>query len=112
MSAACRKCGACCRWPIIEAEYLDVLREPRIAVEGQAAMDNAELPEDEHVWILCPRPGIQPGTIAPCPFLDPLDHCAIYPTRPNACVAMEPDGRQCRMAREMDKAVRNREKGA
>ncbi|OAI40710.1 hypothetical protein AYO40_04450 [Planctomycetaceae bacterium SCGC AG-212-D15] len=35
----------------------------------------------------------------PCRFLGPDNHCGIYPTRPNACVAFQAGDEQCQEAR-------------
>lgn len=42
------------------------------------------------------------GPGKPCQFLDGNNRCSIYPTRPNACVAMEAGDEQCQAAREAE----------
>ena len=37
-----------------------------------------------------------------CNFLRGDNTCAIYPTRPNVCVAMQPGDEQCQEAREAE----------
>ena len=37
-----------------------------------------------------------------CKFLRGNNTCAIYPTRPNVCVALEPGSEQCQEAREAE----------
>jgi Fe-S-cluster containining protein len=94
----CDKCGACCKGSlIVEAEELDVLREPRI-IEADPHHQGKTLEqmireireEWKAVVIACSRP---------CPFLGADNLCQIYPTRPNACVGMEAGDEQCQMAR-------------
>lgn len=80
----CLKCGACCRNLIIEAEQLDVMREPRIAAECRKLDGNGTIPEEDVKWCLAPR--IVDGKMCGCPFLTPANQCGIYPTRPNVCV--------------------------
>lgn len=78
----CQKCGACCRRLIIEITHLDVVREPRL-LEVATLMDadlghESDWDKEYHLPV-------------PCGFL--VDNqCSIYPTRPNVCVAFDPDG--------------------
>jgi Fe-S-cluster containining protein len=94
----CDKCGACCKGNlIVEAEELDVLREPKIIdadpYHRGKTVDQVmhELQSEWKVVILaCSRP---------CPFLGSDNHCEIYPTRPNSCVGMQAGDEQCQDAR-------------
>ena len=90
----CDLCGACCQGAlIVEAYYLDVLREPRILEADvcgrQTSLD--ELSDEDKCIVLAAN--------NPCRFLDSDHRCTIYPTRPNVCVAMEAGDEQCQEAR-------------
>ena len=90
----CDCCGACCQGTlIVEAYYVDALREPRILdadVTGRRqTMD--DLSDDDRCIILAAN--------APCKFLGNDNRCTIYPTRPNVCVGMEAGDEQCQKAR-------------
>ena len=93
----CDKCGACCRNLLLEVDDIDVLREPRLV---SADSRYANLPmavilkqlADECRALLLVAPS------RPCPFLQE-NQCSIYPTRPNACVAMLPGDEECQTAR-------------
>lgn len=91
----CDCCGACCKGKlIVEANYLDVLREPRLLdadVTGRQTTIT-ELAEDDGRCILL-------AASQPCGFLSPEDRCTIYPTRPNVCVEMQAGDEQCQDAR-------------
>lgn len=97
----CDQCGACCRQLIVEADDLDLLREPRLI---EADPYYAGKPIGEALTIL-EEPGraltIACGSARPCRFLDDDSRCTIYPTRPNECVAMQAGDEQCQRAREM-----------
>lgn len=90
----CDRCGACCRGTlIVEAYHLDALREPRILdadVSGRRFTMDELFDEDKCVVLAANRP---------CRFLSAEGHCTIYPTRPNACVAMQAGDEQCQEAR-------------
>lgn len=90
----CQCCGACCRTLIIEANGLDVIREPRIA-EDCPVLDGNDPGSDPTTWSW----SVAVGSYEPCPFLG-SEGCSIYPTRPADCVGMEPGGPQCRAARQ------------
>jgi Fe-S-cluster containining protein len=90
----CDLCGACCRGTlIVEAYYLDALREPRILdadVTGRkVALDDLD---DECRCVLL-------AAGLPCRFLGDDSRCTIYPTRPNTCVGFEAGDEQCQEAR-------------
>ncbi|MBI1902928.1 MAG: YkgJ family cysteine cluster protein [Planctomycetia bacterium] len=96
----CDKCGACCQGHlIVEAQLLDVIREPRLI---QSDSHYAGLPIDEAMTLL-ENPHrcliIACGTPRPCAFLGADKCCTIYPTRPNVCVALEAGDEQCQYAR-------------
>lgn len=96
----CDKCGACCAGHlIIETTALDVMREPKLieADPHYASLSREEvLTQLDSEWraliIAC-------GTCRPCVFLGSDKRCAIYPTRPNACVGLQPGDEQCQFAR-------------
>ena len=97
----CDQCGACCKgYLIVEADDLDVSREPRLI---QADPHYAAKPLDQVLHELQTDFGraliIACGTDRPCSFLGADNKCTIYPTRPNACVAMEAGDEQCQLAR-------------
>ena len=94
MKYECDHCGACCQGVlIVEAFYLDAIREPRILdadVSGQRrAID--DLSDDDRCVLLAAG--------HPCRFLGGDNRCTIYPTRPNVCVGMEAGEEQCQEAR-------------
>lgn len=94
----CDQCGACCQGHlIVEVGELDVVREPHLATAAMPLHPNqthdtlmAELKEGRCLVI---------AGVDPCKFLTTTFKCAIYPTRPNACVAMEAGDQQCQLAR-------------
>ncbi|MCY2993889.1 MAG: YkgJ family cysteine cluster protein [Planctomycetota bacterium] len=94
-SFQCDRCGACCRNLIVEAVWLDCLRESRILVHSKLRLD--DLRDEDRIVLLWDRKKHH------CPFLktvrDRSCACAIYPTRPNVCVACEPGGPKCQQAR-------------
>jgi len=107
----CDKCGACCEHLIIEIDYLDILREPRIREyrepfrlsPGQVFYDvetDETIPADE-VDLYMAGALLACGKTKPCPFLAEDKTCASYPTRPNVCVAMQAGSEQCQESRRM-----------
>ena len=94
----CDMCGACCKGSlIVEADDLDVLREPRIiaAYPHHRGTPVEEIVHDiqsewKAVILACGRP---------CTFLTEENRCAIYPTRPNCCVGLQAGDEQCQQAR-------------
>lgn len=90
----CDLCGACCRGTlIVEAYYLDALREPRILganVSGREAKLD-ELDDEGRCVVIAAG--------LPCQFLADDGRCTIYPTRPNTCVGFEAGDEQCQEAR-------------
>ena len=97
----CEQCGSCCKGHlIVEAYELDVLREQHLATADitehtrdmtyEALM--ADLEDDGRCLVIA-------GT-EECKFIRGDNTCAIYPTRPNVCVAMEAGSEQCQQARQ------------
>lgn len=98
----CDQCGACCKGNlIVEAEELDLLREPRLIESdphyaGKSAEEVlVQLQTDvgRAIILACSRP---------CTFLGSDNKCGIYPTRPNVCVGMQAGDEQCQSAREAE----------
>lgn len=94
----CDKCGACCKGSlIVEADAIDVLREPRLIDADKyyrgETVDRVvfEIVNEGRVVLL--------ACGSPSSFLGPDNQCSIYPTRPNCCVGMEPGDEQCQAAR-------------
>ncbi len=100
MERQCDNCGACCRRLIVEVYDLDVMREPHLAAADIAGATRgltysalmAELEQDGHCLVIA-------GGGEECKFLRGDNTCAIYPTRPNVCVAMQAGDEQCEAAR-------------
>jgi len=99
----CDQCGACCKGHlIVEAYDLDVLREPHLAAadigERTRGMTYetlmADLQQDGRCLIIAGGDE--------CKFLRGDNTCAIYPTRPNVCVALDPGSDQCQEARQAE----------
>ena len=98
MKYSCDSCGACCRKLIVEADDIDLMREPQLLYADRDFVANygpdeavEALQEDfgRCLIIACGKP---------CYFLRD-NQCSIYPTRPNACVAMQAGDEQCQGAR-------------
>ncbi|KKK66302.1 hypothetical protein LCGC14_2965470 [marine sediment metagenome] len=85
---SCERCGACCRNAILEIQHLDVVREPRLLEHAKLLDADLGHESDWDKEYFLPTP---------CPFLVVCigsivhDTCSIYPTRPNMCVAFDPD---------------------
>ena len=96
----CDHCGACCQGHlIVETTALDVMREPKLidADPHYTGLSRDEvLTQLDSEWraliIAC-------GTERPCIYLGSDKRCTIYPTRPNACVGLQPGDDQCQYAR-------------
>lgn len=108
MPYECDQCGACCRKLIIEIEYVDILREPKLRDLKPFRMPEGGFVDDDDEPITNPDPFMAGamlacGTTRPCPHdartVDGRSHCEIYPTRPTCCVGFEVGGRQCQEAR-------------
>ena len=98
----CQECGSCCKGHLIVEVYdLDVLREQHLAAaditERTRGMTYQTLMADLEQEGKCL---VIAGGRDECKFLCEDDTCAVYPTRPNACVAMQAGDEQCRRARE------------
>lgn len=89
----CDNCGACCKTLIVEADYLDAMREPRLYEIFVG--EKTDLRRGGHCIMLYDLETRQ------CPFLDESCHCSIYSTRPNECVAVEAGDAKCQQARHM-----------
>lgn len=99
MEYECDKCGACCSGRlIVEADHIDVMREPRLA---QADPHYASLPMVDVLELLTNDVGrvVILACGNPCDFLTSDNECEIHPTRPNDCVAMQAGDEQCQQAR-------------
>ena len=95
----CDGCGACCLGHLlVEADLLDVLREPRLLKADRHRSDwplDAALRDLEDVGR-----SILVAGVDRCPFLGGDSRCSVYPTRPNVCVAMQAGDEQCQQARD------------
>lgn len=93
----CDQCGACCRSLIVEAGWLDALREPKILNVSRHALTLDDLKDGSRCVVLYDR------QTKACPFLvdrqDSKCDCSIYPTRPNECVACQAGDPKCQQAR-------------
>ena len=96
----CDQCGACCKGHLLVEVYdLDVLREPHLAAADISERTRemsfetlmAELEQDGRCLVIAGG--------EECKFLRKDSTCAIYPTRPNVCVAMQAGDEQCQDAR-------------
>ena len=95
---ACDRCGACCLGHLlVEADLVDLLREPRLLTADQERLgwsfDAAVRDLEDEDRSLLVAGGIR------CPFLGAENRCSVYPTRPTACVAMQAGGEQCQQVR-------------
>ena len=93
----CDKCGACCRQLIVEADDIDLMREPQLLYADRDFVANygpdeaiEALQEEGRCLIIAGGKR--------CYFLEE-NQCSIYPTRPNACVAMQAGDEQCQQTR-------------
>jgi Fe-S-cluster containining protein len=90
----CDRCGACCKALIVEADVIDVLREPRILECQMNSLPTLkqliEEPEMRSVVL---------STGKGCHFLQPDNMCSIYPTRPSCCVGVLAGDAKCQQAR-------------
>lgn len=92
----CDRCGLCCKHLIIEIDHLDVVREPRL-LPGATLLDgNGRITYDSD-WEKEYR--IACGAKHPCAQLGPDNACAVYPSRPNCCVAFEAGSEKCQELR-------------
>lgn len=97
----CDRCGACCRSLIVEADYLDCLREPKLFTINPG-LTRKHIEQGGVVVLLdpatmeCPLLGTTTGTDG-----KETTYCQIHPTRPNECVAVEAGDAKCQQARAM-----------
>jgi Fe-S-cluster containining protein len=91
----CRQCGHCCRTTIVEINYLDVLREPKLR-KYLPKIPQSEITDDT-VGVIAKK------DLHGCPFLTLRGKCSIYRTRPNICVSFEPGSRQCAFPKQEKK---------
>lgn len=97
----CDNCGACCKGNlIVEADDLDVLREPRLIDadrhhKGKTVQQMVHEIQTEWKAVM-----LSCGTA--CSFLNAANLCSIYPTRPNCCVGLQAGDEQCQMARDAE----------
>jgi Fe-S-cluster containining protein len=94
----CDQCGACCKGSlIVEADDLDVLREPRLigADRHHAGKSVERMVQDIQTEMMA----VILACGSQCPFLGGDNRCTIYPTRPNVCVGMQAGDEQCQEAR-------------
>ena len=89
----CDNCGLCCRHLLVEADWSDVLRDPRIAQECPN-LGAKHVPLLEQYWLLSSE-----GKGGACPFLGDDQKCGIYPTRPGACVTFAAGSTKCQELR-------------
>jgi Fe-S-cluster containining protein len=82
----CISCGACCHHLQIQANALDVRREPRIAEVAQSIGNG--------IWQLIPLFDDRRGFRFYCPFLHSWG-CEIYATRPFACSSFKRGSEEC-----------------
>lgn len=96
----CDQCGACCQTLIVEADYLDALREPRLFQINEEVTREGLHSGQQCVVLYDSERNC-------CPFLrgsmlKPGCHfCSIYQTRPNECVSVEAGDAKCQQARGM-----------
>ena len=91
----CDNCGACCKSLIVEADYNDAQREPRL-YQIDPHINKQELRAGNHSIKL------YDSITHACPFLSPDSNlCGIYSTRPNECVSVEPGDAKCQQARRI-----------
>jgi Fe-S-cluster containining protein len=84
---------------IVDVDWVDVLREPKILDSALLIDERGEIPEEDWTFSLTPR---EDGMS--CRFLRSelgRTRCEIYATRPTCCVAFEPGGEHCLKARGM-----------
>lgn len=97
----CDQCGACCRSLIVEADWLDAAREPKLLTLNPHVRTLDDLRDTGKVVMM-----YDTKTRA-CPFLvgqhGEKCSCSIYPTRPNECVGCEPGSPKCQQARLLKK---------
>jgi Fe-S-cluster containining protein len=97
----CDRCGLCCRKLIIEIDHLDVVREPRLLPPATLLLDGNGAITFDSDWEKQYSLACGEARKCPCHSMDgAVSTCAIYPTRPNVCVAFEAGSEQCQELRE------------
>ena len=94
----CDQSGACCRQLIVEADAIDVIREPKL-IDADRFYRGKTL--HEVVRLLSEEGRALSVACGKCSMLDG-NVCSIYPTRPNECVAMEAGDDQCQQSRKAE----------
>ena len=95
----CDCCGACCQGHlIVQAEWLDVVREPRLIQADRHYVNHS--PTDALKLLEEPGRAVTLACGSACRVLDEDKRCTIYPTRPNDCVGMQAGDEQCQQARQ------------
>lgn len=101
----CDQCGACCRKLIVEIDYIDIQREPRLREvtkpfrisPDECFLDDNDQPIENPDTYMA---GAMLACANPCPMIGADNLCTIYPSRPNVCVAFAAGSEQCQDARE------------
>lgn len=95
----CDQCGACCEgYLIVEADELDLLREPRL-IEADRYYQQMTVSQVVQLFQTEVGRAIHLSCGQKCKFLAEDKKCSIYPTRPNVCVGMQAGDEQCQEAR-------------
>lgn len=88
----CDQCGLCCCSMIIQADVVDVMREPRIQEKAPISV-NVGLPILGYTWVLNKKGRKE------CVFLEDGNFCEIYETRPSTCVQFQAGSERCQEIR-------------
>lgn len=95
----CDKCGACCKGNlIVEADEIDVLREPRL-IEADRYYAPLGVPKTLELLRTDAGRALTISCGQACKFLGQENLCSIHPTRPNVCVGFQAGDEQCQEAR-------------
>jgi Fe-S-cluster containining protein len=102
----CDKCGACCKFPIIEITENDIIKEPRLIVAepfqyppGMVLLDENDEVIQETILGYGGGALLACGPKRPCPMLGADNLCTIYVTRPGCCAAFEAGSYLCTESR-------------
>lgn len=93
LTFACDNCGLCCTKPLVKANAVDAMREPRIRQERRRIKHGDKITDE---WMMNADGDAEPG---PCAF-HTGDKCSIYATRPGVCVAFQAGSPLCLKLRE------------
>ena len=105
MRFQCDQCGACCRHHIIELDYADILREPRLREVTKPFRGDPDLRDDSNSELLVlDDPYVNGAMLAAglCPMLGDDNRCGCYTTRPTVCVAYLAGSAQCQEMRQLE----------